>query len=68
MKKLYLFKMDILWNVEKFSGWLWGVLCFGRVSYWLDFLPAWAYRNRKNAERRYIDKFHETIYGESLCG
>lgn len=44
-------RVEFWWLLERMSGSIWRCLCpQGKASYWLDWLPAWAYRQRKNAE------------------
>lgn len=40
------------WRIEQWSGRAWHRLCKDGVTCWFDSVPAWAYRHRKNAERR----------------
>lgn len=49
--------VEAWWLAEKWSGRLWERACRDGVSCWLDWLPAWTYRHRKNAEStRYLRK------------
>jgi hypothetical protein len=66
MKRLSLLKIVFLWRLEQLAGELWGLLCFDRPSYFLDFLPAYFYQKRKQAENRHFVRFNENIYGQSI--
>jgi hypothetical protein len=51
-------RVEAWWKLEKLSGRLWDRACHDGVSCWLDWLPAFAYRHRKEAERaRYLRKY-----------
>jgi hypothetical protein len=46
-------KIEIYWFLEKLAGKIWQKFCpDDRASYWLDFLPAFFYKKRKEAERK----------------
>ena len=51
-------RVEAWWKLEKFSGHLWHRVCRDGVSCWLDWLPAFTYRHRKNAERRRYQRIH----------
>ncbi len=42
---------ELWWIAERWAGRLWNWLCRDGVTCWADFLPAFFYRGRKNAER-----------------
>lgn len=49
-------RVELWWFLEKRTGHLWGCVAQHgeRASvWWLDWLPAFTYRRRKRAERRY---------------
>jgi len=51
-------RAEAWWKAEKLSGRLWDRACRDGVSCWLDWLPAFAYRHRKEAERaHYLRKY-----------
>lgn len=54
-------RAEAWWRLEKLSGWLWHRICRDGVSCWLDWLPSFAYRHRKNAERRRHLKKHGVL-------
>jgi hypothetical protein len=44
-------RVEFWWLLERWSGRLWLRLCpDDRASYWLDWLPAFTYRQRRAAE------------------
>lgn len=44
-------RIEFWWAVERFAGWLWLKLCpDNKASFWLNWFPAWAYKQRKDAE------------------
>lgn len=52
-------RVEAWWKAEKASSRLWHRFCpEDKVSYWLDWLPAFTYRHRKNAERRRWERIH----------
>ena len=54
-------KVEVWWRLEKASGRLWQRACpDDEVPCWLDWLPAFTYRHRKNAERARWLRIHGT--------
>jgi hypothetical protein len=51
-------RVETWWWLEKRSGRLWERACRDGVSCWLDWLPAFTYRHRKEAERRRFERKH----------
>lgn len=50
-------RVEAWWKLEKLSDRLWEWVCRDGVSCWLDWLPAFTYQHRKEAERaRYLRK------------
>lgn len=45
---------DAMWVCEKIAGRIWVALSFGRVSFWLDFLPAFFCRERYRGQNNKI--------------
>ena len=66
MKKIDLIRIGFWWFFEKKSGELWYLWSKNRTSYWFDLIPAFFYRKRKEAERYFINKYKENIYGQKL--
>jgi hypothetical protein len=51
-------RAEAWWRLEKLSGRLWDRACRDGVSCWLDWLPSFTYRHRKEAERaHYLRKY-----------
>jgi hypothetical protein len=45
--------VEFWWALEKLSGNLWDLVCpYDQASCWLDWLPAFCYRQRTKAERK----------------
>jgi hypothetical protein len=52
-------RVEAWWQLEKLSGRLWERACKDGIScWWLDWLPSFAYRHRRNAERRRWKRVH----------
>ena len=51
-------RVEAWWKLEKLSDRLWEGVCRDGVSCWLDWLPAFTYRRRKNAERARYERKH----------
>ena len=48
-------RVETWWWLEKRSDRLWELACRDGVSCWLDWLPAFTFRHRKQAERRHFE-------------
>lgn len=66
MKKIDLLKVEIWWKLEKLAQRVWLRLTDGQTDHWFDQVPAFFYRKRKEAERSYVDKYKENIYGVKI--
>jgi hypothetical protein len=53
-------RVEFWWAAEKASGRLWDRVCRDGVSCWLDWLPAFCFVRRKEAERRRWLRIHGT--------